>query len=169
MYDFKQGFTKLDGRGEFDQDSFNKIIKTLTAMANHSPNSTGYVCVGVADNDNDAKRVENIYDIQLIEYKGFKIAGIEHEATRLQGSVDKFFRWLIQKVESQPIDQSVKTNIGKDIRLVNYHRKDIVLFRLSAGRDPTAYDGKYYQRIGANVQEIKFAEYGDLFRRFTQA
>ena len=169
LYDFKQGFTKLDGRGEFDQESFNKIIKTLTAMANHSPNSTGYVCVGVADNDNDAKRVENIYGIQLIEYKGFKIAGIEHEATRLQGSVDKSFRWLIQKVESQPIDQSVKTNIGKDIRLVNYHRKDIVLFRLSAGRDPTSYDGKYYQRIGANVQEIKFAEYGDLFRRFTQA
>jgi hypothetical protein len=34
---------------------------SLTAVANHSPNSTGYVCVGVADNDNDAKRVENIY------------------------------------------------------------------------------------------------------------
>jgi response regulator of citrate/malate metabolism len=36
LYDFKQGFTKLDGRGDFDQDSFDKIIKTLTAMANHS-------------------------------------------------------------------------------------------------------------------------------------
>ena len=169
LYDFKQGFTKLDGRGEFDQESFNKIIKTLTAVANHSPNSTGYVCVGVADNDNDAKRVENIYGIQFIEYKGFKIGGIEHEATRLQGSVDKFFRWLIQRVESQPIEQSVKANIGRDIRLVNYHGKDVVLFRLSAGRDPTAYDRKYYQRIGANVQEIEFSELGDLFRRFLQA
>ena len=169
LYDFKQGFTKLDGRGEFDQESFNKIIKTLTAVANHSPNSTGYVCVGVADNDNDAKRVENIYGIQFIEYKGFKIGGIEHEATRLQGSVDKFFRWLIQKLESQPIEQSVKANIGRDIRLVNYHGKDVVLFRLSAGRDPTAYDRKYYQRIGANVQEIEFSELGDLLRRFLQA
>jgi len=131
LYDFKQGFTKLDGRGEFDQESFNKIIKTLTAVANHSPNSTGYVCVGVADNDNDAKRVENIYGIQFIEYKGFKIGGIEHEATRLQGSVDKFFRWLIQKVESQPIEQSVKANIGRDIRLVNYHGKDVVLLGAS--------------------------------------
>lgn len=78
LYDFKQGFTKLDGRGEFDQESFNKIIKTLTAMTNHSPNATGHVCVGVADNDNDAKRVESIYGIQCIEYKGFKIAGIGH-------------------------------------------------------------------------------------------
>lgn len=168
LYDFKQGFTKLDGRGEFDRDCFEKIIKTLTAMANHSPGATGYVCVGVADNDNDAKRVENIYGIQSIEYKGFKITGVGHEATRLQGSVDKFFRWLIQKVQSEAIEQSVKDNIGRSIRLVSYYGRDIVIFSLSAGRDPTAYDNKYYQRIGANVQEIKFSEYGDLFRRFAQ-
>jgi hypothetical protein len=168
LYDFKQGFTKLDGKCEFEQDNFDKIIKTLTAMANHSPNSTGYVCVGVADNDNAAKRVETIYSTQCVEYKGFKITGIDHEATRLQGSVDKFFGWLKQKVESQPIEQPVKNNIGRNIKLVNYHGKEVVIFKLSAGRDPTAYDGRYYERIGANVQEIKFSEYSELFRRFTQ-
>jgi hypothetical protein len=167
LYDFKQGFTKLDGRGEFDQDNFDKIIKTLTAMANHSPHSTGYVCVGVADNDNSAKRVENVYNTQSLDYKGFKITGVGHEATRLEGNVDKFFRWLIQRVQSQPVEQSVKDNIGRNIRLINYHSKDVVLFSLPASKDPTAYDGKYYQRIGANVQEIKFPEYPDLFRRFS--
>lgn len=86
----------------------------------------------------------------------------------MQGGVDKFFRWLIQKVQSQPIEQSVKDNIGRNIKLVNYYGKDVALFSLNAGRDPTAYDSRYYQRIGANIQEIKFSEYGDLFRRFTQ-
>ncbi|QFS46739.1 GmrSD restriction endonuclease domain-containing protein [Nostoc sphaeroides] len=167
LYDFKQGFTKLDGRTEFDQDNFDKIIKTLTAMANHSPNSTGYVCVGVADNDNDAKRVESIYGSQCVEYKGFKITGIDHEATRLKGSVDKFFGWLKQKIESQPIQQSVKSSIGRNIKLIDYHGREVVLFKLSAGRDPTAYDSKYYERIGANVEEIKFSEYNELFRRFS--
>jgi hypothetical protein len=167
LYDFKQGFTKLDGRGEFDQDNFDKIIRTLTAMANHSTHSTGYVCVGVADNDNSAKRVEDVYNTQSLDYKSFKITGVGHEATRLEGNVDKFFRWLIQKVQSQPIEQSVKDNIGRNIRLINYHSKDVVLFSLPASKDPTAYDGKYYQRIGANVQEIKFPEYPDLFRRFS--
>ncbi|MEH1819649.1 MAG: hypothetical protein V7L31_11325 [Nostoc sp.] len=51
LFDFKQGFTRLDGRGEFDEKSFSKIIKTLTAMANHSPGAIGYVCIGVADNE----------------------------------------------------------------------------------------------------------------------
>lgn len=169
LYDFKQGFTKLDGRREFDQESFDKIIKTLTAMANHSPNATGHVCVGVADNDNAAKRVENIYSIERKEYKGFQILGIGHEANNLQGSIDKLFRWLMQKVQSQPIEQSVKDNIGRNIKLVNYYGKDVVLFSINAGRDPAAYDNKYYQRIGANVQEVKFSEYSELFRRFAQA
>ncbi len=168
LYDFKQGFTKLDGRGEFDQECFDKIIKTLTAMANHSPGAVGYVCVGVADNDNHAKRVESLYSIESKEYRSFKITGIGHEAVRLQGSVDKFFRWLIQKVQTQPIDQSVKDSIGRTIRLVNYYGKDVVLFNLSASRDPIAYENKYYQRIGANLQEVKFSEYPELFRRFTQ-
>lgn len=67
LYDFKQGFTKLDGRGDFDRDSFDKIIKTLTAMANHSPKAMGYVCVGVADTEDTAKKVEKFYSIQSRE------------------------------------------------------------------------------------------------------
>ena len=29
-------------------------------MANHSPGATGYVCVGVADNDDTAKRIKKL-------------------------------------------------------------------------------------------------------------
>lgn len=168
LYDFKQGFTKLDGRGEFDQDSFDKIIKTLTAMANHSPNVVGYVCVGVADNDNDARRVESIYNITVGQYKKFNITGIGHEAVRLQGNLDIFFRWLIQKVQAQPLESFVKDSISGNIRLVSYYDKDVVLFSLPAGRDPITYDNKHYQRVGANIQEIKVSDYPELFRRFTR-
>lgn len=168
LYDFKQGFTKLDGKGEFDKDNFNKIIKTLTAMANHSPNATGYICVGIADNDRTAQKIEDLYQVKFVEYKKFKITGISHEATRLQGNLDKFYRWLIQEIKSQPIDQTTKDNISRNIKLINYLDKDVVVFSLSSGKDPTAYNQKFYQRLGANVDEIKHTEYGDLFRRFSK-
>ncbi len=168
LYDFKQGFTKLDGKGEFDKDNFDKIIKTLTAMANHSPNATGYVCVGIADNDRTAKKIEDLYQVNFVEYKKFKIIGISHEATRLQGNLDKFYRWLIQEIKSQPIDQTTKDNINRNIKIINYRDKDVVVFCLSSGKDPTAYNQKFYQRLGANVDEIKLTEYGELFRRFSK-
>ena len=166
LYDFKQGFTKLDGRGDFDQDSFAQIIKTLTAMANHSPKAMGYVCVGVADTEATAKRVENLYRIQSREYRNFWITGIEHESVRLQGNLDNFFRWLIQQVQSQPIEQSVKDRIGKSIRLINYYQKAVVIFSIQGGSSPVMYDNRFYQRIGANVEEVKTAGLHELFRNF---
>jgi len=33
-YDFKQGFLRLDGKNTFDEDSFDKILKTLVGIAN---------------------------------------------------------------------------------------------------------------------------------------
>jgi hypothetical protein len=169
LYDFKQGFTKLDGRGEFDQDNFNKIIKTLTAMANYLPNATGYICVGVADNNQAAQRIENLYKITPLVYKNFQITGIEHEAKRLEGSLDQFYLWLTQQIKAQPIDQTTKDNLGRNIKIINYYDKDVVLFSINAGKEPTAYNEKYYQRIGANIEEIKFTEYAELFRRFSQS
>ncbi|MDZ8184397.1 MAG: DUF262 domain-containing protein [Nostoc sp. ChiSLP02] len=167
LFDFKQGFTRLDGRGEFDEDNFSKIIKTLTAMANHSPGATGYVCVGVADNENDAMRIQSLYNIHSVEYNKFKITGIGHEAKRLRGDIDNFFKWLIQKIQSQPIEQSVKDNIGRNIKIVNYYNKDVVVFCIKAGQTPVMYDNRYYQRIGSNVEEVKPSGYLDFFRRFT--
>lgn len=33
-YDFKQGFLRLDGKNSFDEDSFDKVLKTLVGIAN---------------------------------------------------------------------------------------------------------------------------------------
>ncbi|AFY53721.1 divergent AAA domain-containing protein [Rivularia sp. PCC 7116] len=167
LFDFKQGFTRLDGKGEFDEASFSKIIKTLTAMANHSCSAVGYICVGVADNEADAKRIENLYSIKNVEYNKFKITGIGHEATRLKGNLDNFFKWLIQKVKSQPIEQAVKDNIGTNIKIVNYYSKDVVVFSIKGGKAPVMYDNRYYQRIGANVEEVEPAGYLEFFLKFS--
>jgi predicted HTH transcriptional regulator len=169
LYDFKQGFIKLDGKGNFDKTNFDKIIKTLTAMANHSPNATGYVCVGVADNDETAKKIEDLYSVQAVEYKNFKITGIHHEAIKLQGDLDKFCRWIIQKIQEQPITETTKDSISRSIKIINYFEKDVVIFELKARKDqPTSYGEKFYQRSGSSLQEIKFQEYVELFNRFAQ-
>ncbi|WP_217360045.1 RNA-binding domain-containing protein, partial [Anabaena sp. UHCC 0253] len=168
LYDFKQGFTQLDGRGQFDQGNFSKIILTLTAMANHSPGATGYVCVGVADNDQTAQRIKKLYNIEPVEYKNFKITGIEHEAKRLQGNIDNFYLWITQQIKSEPIPQTVKDTIGREIKIIDYHDKSVLIFCLKAGEKPIQYDGKFYQRIGANIEEIDIDEYAELFKRFSK-
>lgn len=43
--------------GQFDEDCLNKILRTLTAMANQGKESVGYVIIGIADDKDDAKNL----------------------------------------------------------------------------------------------------------------
>jgi len=74
---------------------------------------------------------------------------------------------LIQKVKSQPIEQAVKDNINTNIKIVNYYSKDVFIFSIKGGQAPVMYDNRYYQRIGANVEEVEPTGYLEFFRKFT--
>ncbi|MGW3648899.1 RNA-binding domain-containing protein [Streptomyces sp. NPDC000878] len=79
-FDCKQGFLKLDSSREFDAESFSKICRTITAMANMGSNVTGYVAIGIADNARDAKRVETLDSVSSVLCREFHVVGIERES-----------------------------------------------------------------------------------------
>ncbi|MCQ9634750.1 DUF262 domain-containing protein [Chryseobacterium sp. WG23] len=162
-YDFKQGFTKLDGTNQFNEDNFSKIILTLTAIANNSARNTGYVCVGVCDSKADSDRVKTIYGVETTKYRDFYVSGIEHEFISIAKDRDDFFRQIIQKIKSQPISEDVKDYLCKNLRLINYFNKDVMIFKIASLNTPMFYNGKYYVRHGANVQEVQPEKYADFF------
>ena len=165
-YDFKQGFTKLDGTNSFDENNFNKIIQTLTAIANNSPNSSGYVFVGVCDKKSDADRINDLHGNLAINYRKFLITGINHEIKYIAKDLDDFFRKIIQKIKNQPISNEAKDMLSKNIRIIDYNDKDIVIFKTQSLKTPLIYNGKYYVRHGANIEEIKPENYPYFFQSY---
>lgn len=165
-YDFKQGFTRLDGSKSFDSESFNKIIQTLTSIANNSAKTTGYVCVGVCDKKKEVDRIKDVYDVETVKYRTFYISGIGHEATLIAKDLDDFYRQIIQKIKSQPISEETKDFISRNIRVVNYFDKDVFIFKTQSLSTPMIYDGKYYVRHGANINEVKPENYATFFQSY---
>lgn len=166
LYDFKQGFTLLEASGVFDEESFSKIILTLTAMANNSSEAVGYICIGVTDKRKDSDRIKAIYGIEPVPYRGFYITGIGHEAASLKMDLDSFFRWLIQKIKTQPVSKETIDVICRNIRIINYFEKDVVIFKVNSLRNPMIYNSKYYRRHGSNINEVLPEEYPEFFRKF---
>lgn len=166
LYDFKQGLTVLDGSNSFNDSSFSKIILTLTAMANNGISSSGYVCVGVSDNVKEKERIKQIYGVECENYRGFYISGIGHEIAHLHKDIDSIFRWLIQEIKKQPISDEGKDIICRNIRLINYFDKDVLIFKVHSGKDPMIYNGKYYRRHGVNINQVQPEEYPNFFRSF---
>lgn len=166
LYDFKQGFLRLDGKNEFDDKNFSKIIKTLTAMVNNSRESVGYVCIGVADSRKSAEKVTALFGVEPTTYQDFFITGIGHEPHHLDTDIDGFFLKIVQKIKEQPIDEPTKDILSKELRLIKYFDKDILVFQVNSIGKPMIYNEKYYRRHGANIDEIKPQEYPDFFSQY---
>ncbi|SEB19196.1 Putative DNA-binding domain-containing protein [Marinobacterium iners DSM 11526] len=167
LYDFKVGLHSLHENGtELDVATFSKIIKTLTAMANTLPGATGYCILGVADTNGCAERHKSIYGNTWVSYSSFRITGVNDEAEKYHGSVDKYFTKIVQLVKSQPISSRDKDNISRNIAAIKYFDKELIVLKIESGDTPSIYDGKYYVRHGSNVDEVLPENFGELFARF---
>jgi hypothetical protein len=167
LYDFKAGLHSLhETHHEFNSGAFSKIIKTLTAMANTLPGACGYCILGVSDDKKTAAAHKAKYGAESVKYSVFYVSGIECEADKYHDNVDKYFTKITQLVKSQPISARDIDNISRNISVVNYFNKTVIILKLEAGAIPSVYDGGYYVRHGSNVDEVKAADFSDLFSRF---
>ncbi|CAI1659861.1 TPA: DUF262 domain-containing protein [Serratia marcescens] len=166
LYDFKQGFYSLDGKTKFNNTSFKKIIKTLSAMANHGPDVSGYVCIGVADSLSDAEKVSEIHQIDYESYNNFFITGVNHEISLENISAEDWLKKILSLIDNEPISESLKMNIKKNVRLITYRGKHILILSVRNVGEACSYDDKYYYRAGPAVKQIKPAQYPSFFKKF---
>jgi RNAse (barnase) inhibitor barstar len=165
-YDFKQGFLRLDDKKEFDEASFEKILKTLAGIANIRKGTTGYVIVGVSDNKKDAERVQKIFGIGFREYERFCITGIEHEASAIGKNLDQMFQMVTGKIKQSPLSDQLRDFVARNLKLVRYYDKSVLIFETQAQNEPSHYGGVYLTRHGNELSEVPSEKYGELFRRF---
>jgi hypothetical protein len=166
-YDFKQGFLRLDGNNTFDEDSFDKILKTLVGIANIRKGVRGYVLVGVADTDADAQRVTKVFGVDARPFERFFITGVEHEAKALARSLDDLFMELTTRVKSSVLSEPLRDYVARNVKAVRYYDKTVFVFEAQAQDEPSNFGGVFYVRHGNKLAEIPAAQYGELFKRFT--
>ena len=167
LFDFKIGLHDVSSNPTFNQKCFSKIIKTLTAMANTQKHSTGYVIVGIADDKQDAERFSSTYGVKNREYNGFFITGVQEEIKLKYRNTDEYFSKVKDLVKAEPIETDIQSAILRNIRLVNYFDKLLLVFSLSSDDKPIAYNKKFYERHASSVEEVCDApSLLSLFKRF---
>lgn len=165
-YDFKQGFLRLDGKNTFDEDSFDKILKTLAGIANIRKGVRGYVLVGVADTEADAQRVNKLYGAAPTPFDRFFITGIEHEATALNKSLDELFMELTARIKASGLSEPLRDYVARNVKSVRYYDKTIFVFETFAQNEPSNFGGIFFIRHGNQLSEVPTSQYGELFKRF---
>ncbi|WP_280487748.1 DUF262 domain-containing protein [Nocardia farcinica] len=166
LFELKQGFTRLEPHAVFDDNSFGKVLRTASAMANRGPNSKGRIFFGVADVEADAERVRSLHNIAYMKVGSFYVTGTMHELKALGRSVDEQLRWLIDKIKSSKLEQDFATRLAASLVPLEYKGFLIWSLEVEAGLQPTSWDGVFYDRQGNSTVEVSGPATVDLMRRF---
>ena len=166
LFDFKQGFIRLDASRAFDEQSFEKILQTCAAIANNRKGCRGYVLVGVCDKAETAVRVKQVFGIEPRTIFSFLITGVDHEAAALGKNADQMFQMIIDKISRSPLSSPLKEYVARNLKPIRYFDKTIYVFEAEGQEDPSSFGDKYYDRRGAQLDEVTADRLGPFMRRY---
>ena len=156
--DVKQGFLTLNPRKrEFDGECFAKIMQTLTAISNSHPADGGYVIVGIADSENDAKKVESLDSLIAASYRSLKIVGLDREAAFRGETIDKYWDAIIKKIASHSkLPTEYAHRVAVDSKVAAYEGKTMFVLAAPSVNSPVPYNGnEYYSRVAASTEKTE--------------
>ena len=146
MVEFKIGLTYFHD-GTWNMHEINKIGRTLVAMANtnHVRYSTGYVIVGVADDEASYSDWNEVYHQNCIKFGRHCIVGIQAEAARGFKNVDEFVRAFSQKLSALDMSSNVLDFVLENMRVVDFHGKDLLILPVCHTGN-SKFEGERYRR-----------------------
>jgi hypothetical protein len=168
LFEMKQGLHLLDGSSNFDPNGFERIMKTFSAIANDGEGTTGYVVIGIADKQADARRVRELYSASPVREGQFWITGIDHELAFHGGTIDGYMGFFSDKIKSSGLEPDLASQILRDMRPTTYHGRTVLLLPVKALTSPVSYKDRWYERQASSTIEVPARDVARLFRRFPQ-
>ncbi len=165
LYDFKIGFIEYKCT-EFNKNTLEKVLKTLTAINNVGPKKTGYVLIGVGDKEEDAKKYAELYDIDYILEGSFPVIGVDNDAKILNLSLDQYTHRIKEYIKNcKSIPDDYRTHLIKNMRAPLLYGKQLIIFKTCYSQ-PVTYKNEYYTREFTDVVKIDPPKYPQLFNEY---
>ncbi|ROW62799.1 hypothetical protein C3E80_06280 [Cronobacter malonaticus] len=157
-YDFKQGFFNLSGDHNFDDGCLKGILQTCVAINNIGKSAKGYILVGIAETKATAERIQQVYGVSPIEFNGFYINGIDHEAMISSGSIDDYFMLIKQKIQEYNFTETLKQQLLKNIEFCSYSGLHILKIEIQSTGEVCDFENQFYIRQGSSTEPLTDAQ-----------
>ncbi|WP_338472754.1 DUF262 domain-containing protein [Niallia sp. XMNu-256] len=166
-YDFKQGFYTLDDKSRlFDENSFEKIIHNITAMANLGKGKKGWLFIGVTDREAHTIRVEDLDGITAPRVGDYGVVGLEREAVLKGVSLDQYIAFITTKINDSALPDKIKADITSTMTPINYKGKTVLMLEIACGDEPCWYGEEMYIRDGGRCKKINGSDVALVYSRF---
>jgi hypothetical protein len=166
-YELKQGMLRLSPDRTVDSDCIERVLKSVTAIANNGPERIGKVILGVTDKPADAERVKQLDQIEPKKVGKRLIVGVNREANTLGITVEQYVGKWRDAIRHSGISEPLKSSILSHLDYNSFFGFGLIVITVPAQSDISYFDGKVYYRAGDSTQEATSAqEIAQIAKRF---
>lgn len=157
-YEFKIGCCTLSEPPAVDQSMFQKLARTAAAIANTSPDTDGFIYLGVADKQAAAERVQQIHGTAIHKIGEVYFVGLQHDLDCMNVDMEAYVKRLIRELHNTPLADPLKTQLITSLEHADYRGAPFVRLRIPRQNELTPYDGEYPIRKDSNTVNMSAAE-----------
>lgn len=168
-YELKQGLLMLSDPPKIDTAMFNKVVKTVCAIANNGPDNSGTLLIGVTDDEPDANRVKAIYGVQPKKIGTRYVVGVKREADFLGETTEAYFSRWKDAIRNSKLSEPLKGDVLANMDYNSYYGMGVIVLRIPPQSKLSYLDDVPYRRDGDSTVEVtSFRDAEGLSSRFTE-
>ena len=129
-YECKQGLVNLSADRKADKAFELTLLQTICAIANVGPDSSGFLFLGVADKEADAKRVKSLDGVEAIKIGNRFVVGIDRELPILEISLETYVKRLSAMITKSDLSEVLRHQVSSQIDTVTYKGLSVIRLRI---------------------------------------
>ncbi|MFJ4791635.1 GmrSD restriction endonuclease domain-containing protein [Kitasatospora purpeofusca] len=153
-YEFKQGLLRLDDRRPWDDAIITRLAETICGIANVKPGVDGYLFIGVADKDSDAKRIESLDGVTPIPTGPHHVVGIDREAALKKMSLDNYVQRFVNRLSQTALSEPLATQILSQIDTIEYKGLSVIRILIPGQKDLSYCNDAVFVRRGSSTERV---------------
>lgn len=157
-YELKQGLLSLSEHRIIDEQLINKVIKTISAIANNGQNNMGKVIIGVTDKDADADRIRKLDSIEPKKIGKRFVVGVNREAKALGISVEDYFSKWKNAIKNSEISPSLRDSVLSHMDFNSFYGLGVIVISIPPQKELSYVGEEIYWRNGDATELAKAAK-----------
>ena len=133
-------------------------LEITCGISNLGPDSEGYLYLGVADTEADAKRIESLDSITPKEVADHYVVGVDREAKLLRITLDQYVQKIVSVLQNSDLFDPLKTQVLSNFDTITIHGLTVIRVVVPAQRALSFVGEQAFYRKGSSTVELKGQE-----------
>lgn len=167
-YELKQGMLPLAGNRIVSQAFFDKIVRTICAVANNGKGRAGSIIIGVTDKDEDAAKISALDGVNPRKVGKRHVVGVKREAEALGETPETYFARWKHAVRNSALSQPLRDSVLSSMDYNDYFGLGVIVIAVPPQHELSFVGDDVYWRDGdETTKATDFKKVSELTKRFS--